>query len=121
MELTLTVNGLDLHKNLSTYSVMQEIEYPEIITTLDHVEHPYFGKKRTIITFSLFPLTDPESSELYSALSDLIFEAVYQNPYTNAVEKKRVRLAGNLETTFALLSIDGKRRYKGGAIQLREL
>lgn len=121
MELTFVVNGLDLHKKLSTYTVAKEISYPEVIITLDDVEHPYFGKKRTIITFSLFPLTDPESSELYSALSDLIFEAVYQNPYTNAVEKKRVRLASNLETTFALLSIDGKRRYKGGAIQLREL
>lgn len=121
MELTLIVNGLDLHKKLSTYVVAKEISYPEVITTLDNVEHPYPGKKRSIITFSLFPMTDLESSELYDALSDLIFDAAYQNPYSNAVEEKRVRLVSNLEDTFALLSMDGKRRYKGGAIQLREL
>ena len=121
MELTLTVNGLDLHKALSTYSVTQEIEYPEVITTLDNVEHPYFGKRRTIITFSLFPVTDLEASNLYDALSGLVFNATYQNPHTNAVETKRVRLVSDLEAAFALLSIDGKRRYKGGTIQLREL
>lgn len=121
MELTLTVNGLDLHKNLSTYSVTQEIEYPEVITTLDNVEHPYFGKRRTIITFSLFPMTDLESSALYDALADLVFEASYQNPHTNAVEKKRVRLVSSPESVFMLLSADGKRRYRGGEIQLREL
>lgn len=121
MELTLTVNGLDLHKVLSTYSVTQEIEYPEVITTLDNVEHPYFGKRRTIITFSLFPMADLESSSLYDALSELVFNATYQNPHTNAVETKRVRVVSNIESAFALLSIDGKRRYKGGTIQLREL
>lgn len=121
MELTLTVNGLDLHKVLSTYSVAQEVSYPEVITTLDNVEHPYFGKRRTIITFSLLPMTDAESSNLYDALADLIFNTTYQNPHTNAVETKRVRLMSDLEASFALLSIDGKRRYKGGTIQLREL
>lgn len=121
MELTLTVNGLDLHKKLSTYAVTKSTEYPEVITTLDNVEHPYFGKRRVIVTFSLFPMTDLESSELYDALSDLVFNTTYQNPHTNAVETKRVRLVSDLEATFGLLSVDGKRRYKGGTIQLREL
>lgn len=121
MELTFTVNGLDLHKKLSTYVVTKAIEYPEVVTTLDNVEHPYFGKRRTIITFSLFPMTDLESSSLYDALADMVFNVTYQNPHTNAVETKRVRIVSDLESSFGLLSIDGKRRYKGGEIQLREL
>lgn len=121
MELVLTVNGLDLHKKLSTYSVAKDISYAEVITTLDDVEHPYPGTKRNVVTFSLFPMTDSESTELYDALSALIFDATFQNPYSNAVETKRVRLTSSLEAAFALLSVDGKRRYKGGAIQLREL
>ena len=121
MDITLIVNGLDLSSNLSTYSVTEEVTYRKVITTLDDVEHPYPGSKRTTITFSLFPLTDDESAELYSTLSDLMFDATYTNQYKGFDETKRVRLTTSLESAFALKSVDGKRRYKGGEIQLRRL
>ncbi|MDE6903324.1 MAG: hypothetical protein K2P22_11370 [Lachnospiraceae bacterium] len=121
MDLSLIVNGLDLHEKLSTYAFKNEVAYPEVITTLDQVEHPYPSVKRAVISFSLFPMTDMESSILYDALSDLIFDATFQNPHANAVETKRVRLVSDLESVFALLSIDGNRRYNGGVLQLREL
>ena len=60
MDVTLIVNGLDLSSKLSTYSVTEEVTYRKVITTLDDVEHPYPGAKRTTIIFSLFPLTDDE-------------------------------------------------------------
>lgn len=121
MEVTLRVNGLDLSNRLSTYSVTQEITYRKVITTLDDVEHPYPGAKRTVIDFSLFPMTDEESTKLYTALSDLVFDTSYTDPHTYADESKRMRLVSNLESVFLLLSVDGKRRYKGGTIQLRAL
>ena len=121
MDVTLIVNGLDLSSKLSTYSVEEEVTYRKVITTLDDVEHPYPGAKRTTITFSLFPLTDDESAALYSALSALVFDATYTNQYKGVDETKRVRLMTNLESSFALKSIDGKRRYKGGTIQLRRI
>lgn len=121
MEVTLTVNGIDLHKKLSTYAVTEEITYRNVITTLDDVEHPYPGVRKAVISFSLFPLTDDESEELYSALYPLVFNATFTNQHTGQEEQKRVRLTSNVESTFALKSVDGKRRYKGGAIQLREV
>lgn len=121
MDITLIVNGLDLHEKLSTYNVTEEVSYRKVITTLDDVEHPYPGTKKTVISFSLFPLTDEESSDLYDALSALIFSATFTNQHKNTDETKRVRLTTNLDSTFALKSIDGKRRYKGGSIQLRGL
>ncbi len=121
MDVTLIVNGLNLSSKLSTYSVTEEVTYRKVITTLDDVEHPYPGAKRTTITFSLFPLTDDESAELYSAISALVFDATYTNQYKSVDETNRVRLITNLESSFALKSIDGKRRYKGGEIQLRRL
>ena len=121
MDVTLIVNGLDLRSKLSPYSVPAEVTYRKVITTLDDVEHPYPGAKRTTITFSLFPLTDDESAALYSALSALVFDATYTNQYKGLDETKRVRLITNLESAFALKSVDGKRRYKGGEIQLRRL
>ena len=121
MDVTLIVNGLNLSSKLSTYSVTEEVTYRKVITTLDDVEHPYPGAKRTTITFSLFPMTDDESAELYGALSALVFDATYTNQYKGADETNRVRLITNLESSFALKSVDGKRRYKGGEIQLRRL
>lgn len=121
MDVTLIVNGLDLSAKLSTYSVTEEVTYRKVITTLDDVEHPYPGAKRTIIKFSLLPLTDSESAELYDALGALVFSATYTNQYKGVDETKRVRLMTSLESVFALKSVDGKRRYKGGEIQLRRL
>ena len=121
MDVTLIVNGLNLSSKLSTYSVTEEVTYRKVITTLDDVEHPYPGAKRTTITFSLFPLTDDESAELYGALSALVFDATYTNQYKSVDETQRFRLITNLESSFALKSVDGKRRYKGGEIQLRRL
>ena len=121
MDVTLIVNGLDLSSKLSTYSVTEEVTYRKVITTLDDVEHPYPGAKRTTITFSLFPLTDDESAALYSTLSSLMFDATYTNQHKGLDETKRVRLMTNLESAFALKSVDGKRRYKGGTIQIRRI
>ena len=121
MDVTLIVNGLDLSSKLSTYSVTEEVTYRKVITTLDDVEHPYPGAKRTTIIFSLFPLTDEESTSLYSAISALMFDATYTNQHKGVEETRRVRLMTNLESAFALKSMDGKRRYKGGEIQLRRL
>lgn len=121
MDITLIVNGLDLNEKLSTYSVTEEVTYRKIITTLDDVEHPYPGATRTTIAFSLLPLTGEESAALYSALSALMFDATYTNQHKGVDETKRVRLMTNIESIFALKSVDGKRRYKGGEIQLRRL
>ena len=119
MDVTLIVNGLNLSSKLSTYSVTEEVTYRKVITTLD--EHPYPGAKRTTITFSLFPLTDEESTALYNKLGALVFDATYTNQYKSVDETQRFRLMTNLESSFALKSVDGKRRYKGGEIQLRRL
>jgi len=121
MEVTLNINGLDVHRKLSAYKMTKDISYRKVITTLDEIEHPYPGAQKSVIAFSLFPLTDAESTELYTALCDLIFPAVYTNPYTGMDESRRVRVISSIEAAFALLSVDGKRRYKGGQIQLREL
>jgi len=121
MNITLNVNGLDLHNHVSTYKVTEENKYRKVITTLDDTEYPYPRTSKTILTFSLLPMTEEESKTVYSALSDFVFYASFTNPFANRDETRKMRVTSNIETTFALLSVDGKRRYKGGAIQLREL
>ena len=121
MDITLIVNGIDLHNKLSYYNVTKEITYKKVVTTLDGTEHASKGRKRDIITFSLFPMTDSESKSLYDALSSLIFQAKYTDTYTNADVENTVRVVSNIESMFLLKSIDGNRRYRGGEIQLRVL
>lgn len=121
MYITLKIGELDLSGKLSTYSLTKDPSYRKIVTTLDDIDHPYPAKNKSVLSFSLFPLTDEESSELYDALSDFVVSVEYTDPYNSMDEIKRFRVDGGIESSFALLSVDGKRRYKGGAIQMREL
>lgn len=121
MEITLIVNGLDLSKKLSTYSVTQEVYYSKVITTMDGVEHPYPGHTRAIVSFSLLPMTDNESTDLYQKLRDLIFQVTYTNQHIGEDITQQMRITSNIDSKFLLLSVDGKRRYRGGEIQLRAL
>lgn len=122
MDVTLITNGLDLSGRLSTFSVTREITYKKVVTTMDNVEHPYPGAQKTVVTFSLLPMTDEEGAEVYNALSSLIFDTTFTSQYAGGADvTSRVRVISNLESTFLLLSVDGKRRYRGGEIQLREL
>lgn len=119
MEVTLILNGLDLSNKLSTYNVAQEISYRKVITTLDNVEHAYRGVMRPIVTFSLLPLTDDEYTSLYNKVQNHVFEVTYTDrgrEYT-----KQMRIVSNLDAQFLLMSVDGKRRWKSGAIQLRAI
>ena len=119
MDITLTIDGLALSSRLSTYSVTQGVTYRKIITTLDETEHPYPGKIRPIINFSLIPGTDEDDAILYETLEKLIFNVVYTEKGEDVTRK--MRLVSNLESVFLLKSVDGKRRYKQGTIQLRGL
>lgn len=122
MEVTLIANGMDLSGKLSTYNVTREITYKKVVTTMNNVEHPYPGTSKDVVTFSLLPMTDEEGAEVYNALSSLMFNATFTAQYAGGVNiTKRVRITSNIESEFLLMSVDGKRRYRGGEIQLREL
>lgn len=122
MEITLVVNGLDLSRKLSTYNVQKEITYKKVVTTMDNVDHPYPGAAKDIVSFSLLPMTELEGGEVYAALSPLVIDTTYTSQYEQgAAITKRVRVTSSLESQFLLMSVDGKRRYRGGEIQLKEL
>lgn len=121
MDITLKIGTLDLSGKLSTYDLTKDVSYRKIVTTLNDIDHPYPAKKKSVLKFSLFPLTDEESAELYDVLSDTIVSVEYTDQFNNTDEIKRFRVDGGIESAFALRSVDGKRRYKGGPIQLREL
>ena len=118
MEIKLIANGYDLSGKLSTYEAYMEVTQ-KILTMLDDSERPYPAVLRPIVKFSLFPLTDEESSEIYNALKDIVFTSTF---YINGAEMTaEMRVIGDLGTKFLLKSVDGKRRYRGGEIMLRGL
>lgn len=117
MDVTLTIGSLDLKKRLLTYDVTREVTYRKVITTLDETEHPYPGKVRPAVSFTLMPGTDEEDAALYNTLENLIFNVTYTEKGVDVT--RRMRLVSNLQSVFLLVSVDGKRRYKNGAIQLR--
>lgn len=119
MDITLKINGLPINDRLSKYTVAHEVSYRKVITTLDNVEHPYPGAIKDIVTFSLLPVTETQDTLLYDVLSNLIVEVTYTD---KGIERtKKMRVVSDLESAFLLKSVDGKRRYKNGTIQLRSL
>ena len=119
MDVTLKINGVDISRRLSTYSVRDETAYKRVITTLDDTEHPYPARSRQIVTFSMIPGTAMEDFEIYNELKKLIVNTDFT--YLDKDESRQMRLVSDLESTFLLLSVDGKRRYRGGQIVLRGL
>lgn len=120
MDVTFTIDGLDLHDVLSTYEVTAEPSYVEIIETLDHVRHPILGAIKRTVSFSLFPMTEDESTLLYNKLSNYIMPVNFTDPHTGTTYSKSMYIDGEITNSFALKSVDGKRRYLGGTLTLRE-
>ena len=121
MDITLEIGALDTHDKVSTYSVQREITYDKVITTMDGVEHASRNKDRYVISFSFFPMTESEATEYCAALSGSTVSVTFTDPYTGNDTVKTMRVTSNLDAAFALVSVDGKRRYKGGTIQMREI
>lgn len=121
MGVTLKIAGVDFSSRVSTYAVTKEVTYRKIVTTLDDVEHAYPGKMRDILAVSLFPMTEDEATALYTALNTFSVTVIYTDPNkSGTTSTKTMRVTSNIEQVFALMSVDGKRRYKGGTIELRE-
>lgn len=119
--ITLTVNGLDLSRKLSTYRTAKKVTYTDVLSALDGTEYPFPGATKTEIVFSLLPMTEEESAALYDALSGLVFQATYTDQHTWSDNTVDVRVISDIESAFLLRSVDGMRRYKGSAITLRVL
>lgn len=119
MDVILKIGDLDLSSHLSTYSVNWEVTYQKVITTLDNVEHPFASPKRAIVNFSLLPLDDDLASSVYDALAEQTQTVTFTDPYTASALVRTMRLTSNLEASFGLKSVNGKRYYKGGELQMR--
>lgn len=121
MDITLMIGSLDAHKKVSTYSVQREVSYDKVVTTMDGTEHAARGKDRYIVTASFLPMTEAEATAYCTALSGSTVDVTFTDPYAGIDRTKTMRVTSNLDAAFALLSIDGERRYTGGDIQLREI
>lgn len=121
MNITLRIGALDVHEKVSTYNVRREVSYSKVITTMDDMEHAARSKDRYIVETSFFPMTEAESAEYYNALIGDTISVTFTDPYSGADIVKAMRVTSDIDAAFALVSVDGNRRYKGGAIQLREI
>lgn len=121
MNVTFQIGSLDLSKRISNYEVQMEVSYARVLKTLDGVEHAVRSSDRAVVSVSFSPMTDEEAAALYGALNSSAVTVKFSNPYTKAVETKTMRVVSNMNAAFALKSVDGNVRYKGGTIQLRAI
>lgn len=116
MTIKLIVNGVDFSAKLSTYNIDRELSQSKVVVTLGGEEREFGKTTRDVVRFSFVPLTEKESEQYFETLSASALRATYTK---NGDKTADVRLASNLDKAFLLDSIDGKRRYRGGEIVLR--
>lgn len=119
IDVTLTFNSYDFSPLLSTFQVSHKVEVAESVTTMDGEEH-VATRRRAVIEFALLPMSEDTIEEVYEALSVINGEATYTDPLTGEVSIVPVRVASDINSVFALKSVNGKRYYKGSTISLRQ-
>lgn len=119
IDVTLTFNSFDFSPLLSTFQVSHKVEVAESVTTMDGEEH-VATRRRAVIEFALLPMSEETIEDVYDALSVINGEATYTDPLTGDVRTVPVRVASDINSVFALKSVNGKRYYKGDAISLRQ-
>lgn len=119
IDLTLTFNSYDFSTLLSTFQVSHKVEVAESVTTMDGEEH-VANRRRAVIEFTLIPLDEDTIDDVYAALSIINGEATYTDPLTGTTRIVPVRVASDINSIFALKSVNGKRYYKGAKITLRQ-
>ena len=120
MTITALINNVDFAPALSTWSVSKEISFDKVVTSLDGSERAFGKRTRTIISFSLLPYTENQCGTYYNALMPGIVSVKFTDD-DGKIKTKEMRVTSPLESLFLLDSIDGKRRYKGGNITLRQM
>ena len=119
MDVTLVLNGVDFSGRISKYRVTHELISPKVVTTADNVEHLTLKRFRTVIRFSLTPISVEVAENDYDTLSEGVFTATYTDPYAGGDREQTVHLVTNLDAAFGLRSVDGNRYYKGGELEIR--
>ena len=119
MGITLIINGVDFSGRVLTYAVRKEITYGKTYTSVSGREFVRRKRIRPIVSFTLMPHDDEQAEDDYAVFSAGTLTATFTDPDSETTLTKEVRLMTNLEHTFLLDSINGKRYYKGGTIQLR--
>ena len=119
IDVTLTFNSYDFSPLLSTFQVSHKVEVAESVTTMDGEEH-VATRRRAVIEFTLIPLDEDTIDDAYAALSIINGEATYTDPLTGTTRIVPVRVASDINSIFALKSVNGKRYYKGAKITLRQ-
>lgn len=119
IDVTFTINGTDYSSLLSTYNVAHEVQVQKMVTALDGTEYTA-QFRRPVLTFSLIPLTDAQTADLYEILSGINVEVIYTDPYFDTDKYAIMRVTTNFESVFGLRSVNGNRYYKGNPITLRQ-
>ena len=119
IDVTFSINGVDLSGKLSTYSVKYEQEEYLNVTTMDGTEHVRY-RLRPTLTVSFIPMTDADAANLFSMLRQTTVLVSYTDPHQNDDREASMTATGDIEAVFGLRSVNGNRYYKGGSITLRQ-
>ena len=118
---TFKIENVDYSALAATLDYGQTPAKTKILTTLDGTDHQYIGKLKSIVTVSFIPLTTRQLSTLYELLNTYTVYVTYLNPYIGDVVTQYMRVDGDLEAAFGLLSVDGNGYHTGLSITFRQL
>ena len=121
INITFKISNKDYSDKLSTFKCLQSPSNVKIITTLDGTDKQFIGKLKSEITVSFLPLTKAQLFELYELVKEYSFLVTYTNPYIEDDVIQKMRIDGDINSSFALMSIDGNKYYTGLSLTFKQM
>lgn len=121
INITFKISNKDYSDKLSTFKCLQSPSNVKIITTLDGTDKQFIGKLKSEITVSFLPFTKAQLFELYELVKEYSFLVTYTNPYTEDDVIQKMRIDGDINSSFALASIDGNKYYTGLSLTFKQM
>ena len=121
INITFKISNKDYSDKLSTFKCLQSPSNVKIITTLDGTDKQFIGKLKSKITVSFLPLTKAQLFELYELVKEYSFLVTYTNPYIEDDVIQKMRIDGDINSSFALVSIDGNKYYTGLSLTFKQM
>ena len=116
-----TETSVDYSNKLSTFSCSQRLTRNQIITTLDGNERQFIGKIKTDVTVSFMPFSKEELDVFFGLVKNYSFYLTFTNPFVEEDVRYKMRIDGEIDTDFALTSINGKTYYTGLKLKLIQM
>lgn len=121
MNVTFEIEGKDYSGVVSEFECGQTYPNMKVFNNLNQDDMIFPGKTKSTLFVSFWPLTREELTFIFDILRKGYVSVKYTNPFWESDITQKMRFDGDIMSSFALLSVDGKNRYTGLELSFIEM